>query len=620
MLWLAGILAVTFLVYLPSLDNEFTNWDDMAYVTKNPEITRPHFNTILTKDLLGNYHPLTMWSLVLNYRLSGFNPVSYRWLTLLLHVANTALVFVFLRRLSGDRQWTTVAGSLFFGIHPMHVESVAWMAERKDVLYALFYLMGLIVYLRYLEKRKWVWLLATLGAFVLSLASKPAAVVFPLSLLLLDWYRRRKFSPSVLLEKVPFFALSIPMGLLTLFAQKATGAMAAHWSAFHKLVFASFGTLMYVVKFFLPVGLSAIYPYPNVEGRGPGSEFYVAFAVVLLLIPVAVIACRRSRVFAFGLGFFLVNVFLVLQFATVGQAVMADRYTYLPYIGLLFALAWPLDAAPSSSRTPWARPVVAGALLLLVPFSLYQTWRRCDVWQNSGTLWSDTIEKYPHRIYGAYASRGAYYREVTKQLDRARADLDEAIALNPKVATAWNDKGMVFVDLAQFDSALVCFDQAVRLDSRLAAARSNRGAILLGRGDPSGAVADFTVAIETNPRLFDARTNRALAYSMLREHEKAIADLRVALDIDPANPKNHVYRNAIGIELSAMKRYREAIDEFDRAMQAAPGGPGPRGEYLLNRSHASWELGDRAKARADAEEARRLGAAIDPAYLQAIGG
>jgi len=368
------------------------------------------------------------------------------------------------------------------------------------------------------------------------------------------------------------------------------------------------------------VGLSAIYPYPNVEGRGPGSEFYVAFAVVLLLIPVAVMACRRSRVFAFGLGFFLVNIFLVLQFATVGQAVMADRYTYLPYIGLLFALAWPLDAAPSSSRTPWARPVVAGALLLLVPFSLYQTWRRCDVWQNSGTLWSDTIEKYPHRIYGAYASRGAYYREVTKQLDRARADLDEAIALNPKVATAWNDKGMVFVDLAQFDSALVCFDQAVRLDSRLAAARSNRGAILLGRGDPSGAVADFTVAIETNPRLFDARTNRALAYSMLRQHEKAIADLRVALDIDPANPKNHVYRNAIGIELSAMKRYREAIDEFDRAMQAAPGGPGPRGEYLLNRSHASWELGDRAKARADAEEARRLGAAIDPAYLQAIGG
>lgn len=620
MLWLAGILVLTFVVFIPSLDNGFTNWDDVSYVTQNPQLPSPNFNTILTVDLLGNYHPLTIWSLVLNYRLSRFDPASYHWLNLLLHLANTALVFLFLRRLSGGRLWTTVAGSLFFGIHPMHVESVAWIAERKDVLYALFYLIGLIVYLRYLDKRQWVWILAALAAFVLALASKPAAVVFPVTLLLLDWYRRRPFSPAVLLEKTPFFLLSLGMGLLTLGAQKAAGAIDVKWSLFHKIVFASFGALMYVVKLFVPFGLSAIYPYPNVEGKGVGLEFYAAFALVLILIPIAVIACRRSRIVGFGLGFYLVNIFLVLQFATVGQAVMADRYTYLPYIGLLFAFAWWLDDAPAARHgLPWARPLIAGVLVLLLPVSIYQTWRRCDVWQDSGTLWTDTIQKFPQRIYGAYASRGAYYRETRKRFDLARADLDQAITLNPRIATAWNDKGMIFVDQAQFDSALICFDRAVQLKPDLAPARSNRGAIFLGRGNPAGAVADLTVAIELSPRLFNARTNRALAYTMLREHEKAIADLRGALELEPGNPSAPAVLNALGLELAALNRQREAIGEFDRAIQTAPDA-GPRGIYMLNRSRAWWAVGDRAKASADAEEARRLGAAIDSAYARTIGG
>jgi len=620
-LWCAGILLLTLIVYLPTLDNEFTNWDDTSYVTRNPNIANPDFNTLLTTDLNGNYHPLTMWSFALNYRLSGLNPDSYHWLTLLFHLANTALVFLFLRRLSGGRLWTSVAGSLFFGIHPMHVESVAWISERKDVLYAFFFLIGLILYLRYLNKRNWVWLIATLAAFVLSLASKPAAVVFPVVLLLLDWYKRRRFAPSVFLEKIPFFALSVAMGLLTLGAQQATGAMAAHVGAFHKLLFASYGTVMYVVKLFLPFGLSAIYPYPNVEGRGLGSEFYIAFAALLLLLPVAVIASRRSRVVGFGLGFFLINIALVLQFATVGQAVMADRYTYLPYIGLFLALAWWLDDPPGArSGPPWARPLIAACLVLLIPISLYQTWRRCDVWQNSETLWTDTIENYPRRVYFAYAFRGSYLREANKQLDRARADLDEAIALNPNVEIAWNEKGMLLANVGQLDSALICFDNAVRLKPDFAAAWSNRGAIRLGRGEAAAAVADLTSALEANPRLFNAHTNRALAFIGLGDHEKAAADLRSALELEPAHPNNHVYRNALGLELAALNKYRDAIGAFDAAIQSAPDDVTPRREYYFNRSRAWWALGDRARALGDAQEARRLGAAIDPEYLRTIGG
>ncbi|HEU4725640.1 MAG TPA: hypothetical protein VFU59_10145, partial [Candidatus Eisenbacteria bacterium] len=167
-LWLGAILVVTFVAYVPCLDNDFTNWDDNTYVTDNPLIGQPDFRTLLLTPISGNFHPLTMWSLALNYRISGLDPASYHWLNLLLHLANTLLVFVFVRRLSKDRLWTTVATALFFGIHPMHVESVAWVAERKDVLYGFFYLLGLIFYLRYLDTKRLLWLLPVLLAFILS--------------------------------------------------------------------------------------------------------------------------------------------------------------------------------------------------------------------------------------------------------------------------------------------------------------------------------------------------------------------------------------------------------------------------------------------------------------------
>src|SRR6267154_2594696 len=190
-LWLAALLFVTYLVYMPSLDNAFTNWDD-------------------------------------NYYLSGPRPFSYHWLNLLLHVANTALVFLLVWRLSGRRLWTTVVTALFFGIHPMHVESVAWISERKDVLYALFYLLALLAYLRYLATRRVAWLALTWVVFVLSVASKPAAVVFPLTLLAIDFLKRRPFRGwGVWLEKAPFFVVSAAMGALTVMAQRAAGAVAA---------------------------------------------------------------------------------------------------------------------------------------------------------------------------------------------------------------------------------------------------------------------------------------------------------------------------------------------------------------------------------------------------------
>jgi len=621
LLWLAGILFLTFAAYIPSLDNGFTNWDDPLFVLDNPLLAHPSAMAVLTTPVANNYHPLTIWSLALNYRLAGLNPASYHWLNLLLHLANTGLVFVFIRQLSKERLWATVATSLLFGIHPMHVESVAWIAERKDVLYALFYLLGLIAYLRYLDDRKPAWLGATLLAFVLSAASKPAAVVFPLTLLAVDFYRQRPFHWRIALEKVPFLALSLVDGLLTFHAQQATGAIDPHrWGpSFQKVLFASYGTMMYVVKLFVPAQLSAIYPYPGVSER-LAPEFYLAFGLVAIVLPTVIYLCRRNRPVLFGLVFFFINIILVLQLFTVGEAVMADRYTYLPYLGLFFTLAWWLDERPApASIGSTLRFLLVGSLALLVPFSLYQTWARCEVWKNSETLWNDTIQKYPRRIVDAYYNRGLYYYENGRRLDAALADFNQAIALNSRAAKAWLNKGIVLSERNQVDSAFVCFDRALQIQPDLFAAWNNRGGMKARKGDLAGAISDFSRSIAINPRYRDGYANRAIAYSMVKEYEKSIADGQRAIALDPANPGNYFQLGSIGMALQQLKRNREAVAELGEAIRLAPPADSRLGTYYLYRSYAKWALSERAGALDDAREALRLGAKIEPAYLLQIG-
>lgn len=607
---------------MPSLDNAFTNWDDNYYVLENSVVTHPTLSTLLTSSLGGNHHPLTMASLALNYALTGTRPFSYHWLNLLFHVANTALVFFFVRKLSGGRLWTAVVTALFFGIHPMHVESVAWISERKDVLYAFFYLIALLAYLRHLDKKRPPWLVATWIAFVLSVASKPAAVVLPLTLLAIDYFKRRPLRPGVWLEKAPFLAISIADGVLTVVAQKAAGAVAApqQWTLVQKVLFACYGTVMYVVKLFLPFRLSAIYPYPTAEGAPLGTQFYVTFVALLILLPALVFAFRRSRVVLFGIAFFFINIVLVLQLFSVGQAVMADRYTYIPYIGLFFALAWWLDERPGPrlAGVP-VRPALAAAFVALALVSLVQTWRRCDVWQDSGTLWDDAIAKYPGQVVDAYNNRGYYYIAANRYPE-ALADFNEAIALNPKVARVWVNKGTVFAELNKNDSAYVCFGRAIELKPDYPEALSNRGGIRSRKGDLPGAVADFSRAIEVQPTFRDAYNNRALVYFKMGEFEKAVADRRRVIDLDPRNPTNYIQMGSIALALQQLGRTREVIAAYDDAIRTAPGSDRQRlSGYYMRRSQAWWALHDRERALSDARAAARLGADVDSTYMRALG-
>src|ERR1035437_7412099 len=265
MLILGAICVLTFVCFRYTLHNQFTNWDDDFYVTNDPYITAftPHnLKVIFTEDITkNNYHPLCMLSLAINYHFSKLNPAAYYLTNVLIHIANVILVFFLMLGLCAllkmdekGKLFVASFGALWFGIHPMHVESVAWIAERKDVLYAFFYLIGLLCYLKFLSTNKTAWYWATFFVFIASCLSKPMAVVFPMSLLCIDILAQRKLSQKLVTEKILFFLFSLIIGAMAFYTQNKTGAIASFGmlTIWERIMYASYGFDMYVSKIFNP--------------------------------------------------------------------------------------------------------------------------------------------------------------------------------------------------------------------------------------------------------------------------------------------------------------------------------------------------------------------------------
>jgi Tfp pilus assembly protein PilF len=373
----------------------------------------------------------------------------------------------------------------------------------------------------------------------------------------------------LILEKIPFFALSLWVGWLTLAAQAQVGAteLPRHWGPFQRLLLASYGIVMYVVKLFWPFRLSATYPYPDSLSWGFAPVFFLALPVVLLAVAALLRYGRGNRPLIFGAVFFFINIVLVLQFFTVGHVTMADRYTYVPYLGLTLPLTWWLDDR-RQPRGRTFRTALAAVVAAVVAISLWQTPVRCKVWKNSETLWSDVIAKYPSGFL-AYVSRGQY-NSRSGQLDRALADYNRALALNPNMVEAL----------------------------------TNRGTVLARMGDYTGAMRDFDAAIRTNPRYAQAYKNRGVALSQLKRYEEAIADFRKLLELTPGDA---AITSEIGVSYLRLDRPQEALAEFNRAIALAPNS----GLVYFNRSVAWERLGDRARALDDARRAQSLGVSGD---------
>jgi len=571
-------LAVAFVVvllYLPALGNGFVNWDDDLYVYKNPQIRSITPSALLRTfthihAASGNWHPLTMISHAADYAIWGLRPLGHHLTSLLLHGFNAALVVLLAIHLlqaraagralsrSGLIAAGVVAG-LLFGLHPLHVESVAWISERKDLLSALFYLLGVLSYLGYArhaggsvgpwKNRRY---LTTLLCFVLALLSKPMALSFPFVLLIIDWYPLYRWQrPSVrrlLVEKIPFFFLDLGVATVAVLAQRAGGAFRplAEVTLGPRVLVAIRATAIYLGKTVLPTGLLPFYSYPTHVSL-LSWEFGVPAVVTTATVVGCLVTVKQYRGFAAVLAAYAVVLLPVLGIVQIGPQAMADRYTYLPSVSLVALLGagagalWDRTAIASAR---WKAALVTAGLLLLGLLS-WQSLRQIGIWRNSETLWSRVLQYEPWNTE-AYNNRASYYYD-RGEYNKALADYDSALSVQPALGRAhaskrrsayFNDRAITYVRLNKYDEALADEDQAIALRPSEASYYFNRGNIYFmtlrnpeARDDFDRAIAASSVA---NPTYFE---KRRLVYLRLGLGQEALADLKHAQALRSAPPK-----------------------------------------------------------------------------------
>ncbi len=522
--WL--IVAVTSAAFLPSLKNGFVNWDDPLYVSENPAIRSlapARIGEIFSSFSVGNYQPLTVLSYALDYRFSGLDPFGYHATQLVFHLLNCLLVF-WLVFLIGGRAPVACLTALLFGVHPLHVESVAWVSARKDVLYAFFFLGAMICYCYYLRggrARRFYY--GALTLFLLSVLSKATAIILPLVLFLFDAYLDRKDKRLFFADKVPFFVLSVVFGAIGFFAQYAAGAVRQPelFSFADKILIAPFAVAFYLFKTAWPVGLSALYPYFVMPGDP--SVLLPAVALCVAALGAAVFVSRRpSRVVVFSGLFFLLTLLPVLQLVPLGRIIVADRYMYIPCLGIFYGLSEGFQRfyGKRFGRGGKAGKVVLALFLAGVVAELGAlTWTRCGVWKDSGTLWSDVLVRYPrasialNNLGAFYAGRGRHEEAIA--LFRKAIEIDpHGVGAEGNLAESYVRLGIVHYEAGRRQEAGRSFEKAIEADPRCAAAYNNLGSLAAMAGRREEAIALFRKTLEIDPSYAEASRNLALALAL----------------------------------------------------------------------------------------------------------
>jgi hypothetical protein len=519
---LVGI--VTFAVYLAAVNNEFVGWwDDSEYVYDNPYIRSFNLDFLKWAFLnfyASNWHPLTWISYALDYAIWGLNPIGYHLTNHIIHAVNSSLVVILIMKLLEiyqerairdgsttfiDRPGMLMVGAvtgLLFGLHPVHVESVAWVSERKDLLCALFFLLSSMTYTGYVtsgtaHEKGMSWFfnkkyILSLGFFALALLSKPMAVSLPLVLLILDWYPFKRIQSvksfwSAIVEKLPFVVLSLISSILTILAQRAGGSMGmmVFVPLSTRLLVAAKALVAYIWKMIVPMNLIPYYAYPKEV-----TVFSPAYLAAIILITVITIMCllyaKRQRVLLTVWSYYVVTLIPVVGIVQVGEQAMADRYTYLPSIGPFFIVgllsAWIYGRVRALLRRSFTIKVSALAIALTT-FSVlsFLTLRQIAIWENPITLWTYVIEREPERIPGAYVNRGAaFHREG--QLNKAIEDFNKALFLDPFSVDAYYERGVIFFEMGRFDKAVADLDKAISLNNYGAKSVVGRELFFLNRG------------------------------------------------------------------------------------------------------------------------------------------
>jgi len=607
-----ALLAVTAGVFSPVLENNFINFDDEQYVTDNPHVRQgfkpQEFGWAFTTRDAANWHPLTWLSHMLDVELFGLNPRGHHLTSLLLHLANAGLLFIVFSAMTGSVGASALLASLF-AVHPLHVESVAWVAERKDVLSTCFALLSLWAYHQYARRPGVVRYLAAIVLFSLGLMAKPMVITLPLLLLLLDYWPlgRLPGAPGAihlrrLLEKVPFFLLSAASAAITLSAQDRGGAVQGVSFPFSWRISNALATyLQYLWKTVWPRNLAVFYPHP--EGALP---LWLSAGAGLLLLALSIAAVRSGRRFPFlpvGWLWYLVTLVPVIGLVQVGRQGMADRYTYLPLTGVFIIVSWGAPLLLGNGRRRGR--VLALAALLILPALGVRAYRQAAAWRDSLTLFSQALRTTRDNWVAEYnvgflldgqgdaAGAAAHYRNALRirpdyteahvnlgnllaagrNFEEAAAHFRSALYRQPLMSRIGIDKapinlGNVLFELGRTDEAAVSYQEARRIDPLDATPLYCLAIVEARRSNLPGAEALYREALRMKPDYQEAANNLAILLASQGRSAEAADTFERILALKPDFDQAHYNLATI---LSAQGSIAQAIEHYRAALRANPG-------------------------------------------------
>lgn len=593
------------LVFLPGLGGEFVNWDDTTHVVDNVAVRTFDVPQMFRQTVQKIYIPLTTLSFAIERKFFGADPFFYHLDNLLLHIFNLVLVYVIALRL-GLATRAAFAAALIFGVHPMRVESVAWVTERKDLLYAFFYLLSIYQYLNFLKRRN---LRAFLGVFVfgiLSLLAKPMALSLPLILFLLDWFHRRHFSLKLVLEKVPIIVSFIPIIWMTYMLHVRNPVK----DGMDALLTWIWTFNFYIWKFIWPAVLVPVYHIPDPVSLS--NPHYICSLVFFVFLIFSIIRFKDNRQWIFAVAFYFLSIFFLLRFDHAKDInIVADRFMYLPSFGFCLLIGLWSDSTLSwaESRKSFLKIPVQILLWSIVFLLGLKSIEQTRIWNNTLALWTHVIRYNPTEFL-AYNDRAVAY--INKEMyDFALADYGAILKFDPGNADAHFNRGLLLQRLKRYRSAINDFDKVIERYPYYEKAYNNRGKAYEAIDEEEKALADYSRTIEASPAFSEGYMNRGNFFNNHDSLQRAIQDYQKVIELDP---RNAMAFNNRGTVYAKLLQDDHALDDFNRAINLDP----DYAEAYYNRSVIYRRHAEGVLALKDALKSRMLGADVSESYISEI--
>lgn len=617
------LVIIVFITFSPCLKNGFTNWDDDVLLINNPlvrSLSLTNVFQIFKSFNLIHYNPLITISFAKEYFLFELNPFIYHFNNLLLHLINTIFVFIIFLIIS-NKIFAAFLTSLLFGIHPMHVESVAWITGRIELLCFFFLSISYIFYLYYLKQNAGCFektnntvnkklLFLSVLFFICAVLSKSVAMGAPIIYLLTDYLLNRKIDKKIILEKIPFFLLLIPFVFIAVMGLHKTKGIPhpEGYDILDNMLIVGYSIVFYVGKLIVPLNLSCLYPYPQKSGEYLPLIFWFTPIALILIFIMILKSLKYTKKFAFGILFFLIFILPSLRFIPLGLSFAADRYTYISYLGLFYIFAENITylCFKKYRKNSFLEILIFFFLVIILTLFSIVSFNRCFVWRDSITLWTDVIKKYPD-LPIAYNNRATAYSDIG-QYDMALKDFDAAQKKSPSYAKTYYNRGVVYEKLGQINIALEEYHSSLKYEPKLQNANYNIANILLNTKKIEESIFYYTKEIQNYPSNINALTNRGIAYVELSKFNEALSDFNMVLSLNKTFITAYMHRGNLFFKTG---NFDKAISDFSEAVKINP----KFYDAYFNRAYAYFMMKNFKMAWLDIKKLKEVNYSIPEEFL-----